>query len=191
MRLTQLFKLGLFAFLSACCGYLPFVDRPISGDFERQQYVFDKGDHTLIETDSVSIDINGETLIPNRCRSKKLKSIYCVIKLDIKKYLFNERLVIPLDVSKITCTDGTNTITGDAKIIASESIPILSIQEQGYYLMQNSLRKDSLVFKFDFSHLKTFNYNNQVVKLDLGNLKLPNGKIIKSKEVICRFQQKI
>lgn len=123
MRPTQIVKIALLVFLSSCCGYLPFVDRPISGDFERQQYVFDKGDHTLIETDSISIDVNGSTFIPNRCRSRKLKFVYCVIKLDIKKYLLNESLVIPLDESQITCTDGTNTITGDAKIIKSESIP--------------------------------------------------------------------
>jgi hypothetical protein len=146
----------------------------IAGDFDRQHYVFDNENHNLIETDSISIDVDGDTFIPNRCRSRKLKMFYIILRLDTKN-LFNKWLDVPLKSSRITCSDGTNTIYAK------------SIVELGYSSTQSSLRKDSLIIKFDYSHLENFNYNKQILKVGLGDLELPDGKKIKSKEVICRL----
>jgi len=173
-----------------CCGYLPVVDYDLSQDFKSRQFIFDNEEHNLIETDSVNISVTAETSIPKRYRSRKLKVFFVSLRFDVKKNLFDKSIVIPLNPAMITCSDGTNTITSDARIVQMDYVPQIVIRNQKGYLAQGSLSTDIPSFKFDYSHVEEFNYKNQILKINLGDLNLPDGRVIKSKELVCRFQEK-
>jgi hypothetical protein len=188
MRWYSLIQLLLILGFNSCCRYIPFVDAQIINDFNRKRYTCDNADAAWIATDSANIAIRAETLIPCRCKSKNLKIFFASMQLDINKNLFRDSLVIPLKPGQVTCSDGKSTIEGKPNIVNTSSSCFLVIAKQHYYLMQYNVRIDGVLFKFDYSGIKEFDFNNQILKINLGDIVLPDGKIIPSKEIICRFK---
>lgn len=172
---------------SSCCRYLPLVDVQIMNDFNRKRYVCDNAAATWIATDSVSIAMRMESMIPCKCRSKKQKIFFASMQLDINKNLFTDSLVIPLKPGQVTCSDGKNTIEGKPYIINTTSSCSLVITKQRYYLMQYNVQTDSVYFKFDYSGVEQFDFNNQFLKINVGNIVMPNGKLFPVKEISCRL----
>lgn len=187
------YKLGLVAFiisLQSCCTYLPIIDYPIILDFNKKEYTLNS--KYLINTDSLVIRLTADTYIPEKCRSKKLKEFYANIQLSVERNLFRDSLILELNAdNQVTCTDGKNIIKGQIKNVNDSGKLYLVIKKEEYCLVQKSYKTNSLMYDFDYSAAKNFNYNNQILKISFGDFKLDNGRAVKTEAVVGVYMGKL
>jgi hypothetical protein len=186
------YKVGLVASiicLQSCCTYLPIIDYPIILDFNKKEY--NLSSKYLINTDSLVIRLTADTYIPEKCRSKKLKEFYSTIQLSVDQNLYRDSLVLALNANQVTCTDGKNIIRGQIKSLNDAGKLYLVIKKEEFFLVQKSYKTNSLMYDFDYSGVKNFNYKNQILKINLGDFELSNGRAVKTEEVVGMYMEKL
>lgn len=170
--------------LQSCCKYAPIADHTVLLDFEKGDYIF-AGRPFLNNSDSLKIGISANTNIPSKCRSRKLNFFYSNIRLDIIQNRFLDTLKVNLTQSSLViCTDGKDTLNGRISLLNSRSDCYLMIIKDKYFLRQDGITNDSIVCKFDYSLHSEFNYKNQELMVNLGNLITPGNEIIKTNKVV-------
>src|SRR5579872_5508708 len=178
MRRTYaiLIFINVFVF-EACCFYLPIVDYNVRGDFSAKPCRIDS-DPYFVDNDSLTIKAAVDVLTPCHCRARSLGYFMANIKLQILKNKYNRAILrVKLkENGQVTSTDGKRMIGGEPMLPDKTNVYLI-IQDTTYYIMGNNQTNNTL-FDFNYSKKDPFNYNDQILQIDLGNISLPDGSSV-------------